>query len=547
MKNLAPISHTGRAAPLRIPALVAAVLALTLAARAEQQEKLKQHFAPLYKKFDQERRTKIKVLTGPVDVKMRNGQVPGKRWTATDGTYTFKLTIQDKTGYGLEKLVSLLEKLPAPYMRACQAVSDEGEDGIAVYADLGGASAHGGQSYINIVPRANTLVIAHEAGHTLEQVARSKDAKILEKWADAIAKDKISVSDYGDRVCHEDLGEFAQVYAVCLASGPAALAELRKLSPTRFTLWERMLKKPAQESEPAAGAKLSEAQRAAADSLGVPATFTNHAGMTFALIPAGSFLMGSRDPAIEVARRCNMPNAQYGWFVDEHPRHEVTIESAFYMSIHEVTQAAYETVTTAGAGGKNNKKQSGDCPEEFRGANKPVVFVSWSDAEQFCKNLSKQETESGRTYALPTEAQWEYACRAGDGTPFAFGETLSTDLANYDGGYTYGDGLKGETRGRTMPVGSFPANSWGLHDMHGNVSEWCADWYAPYDRAPVSNPRGPDKSDPPNQRVVRGGAWRSYPGACRSACRLRASLNSRLNHIGFRVCCPLPGKPREGG
>jgi formylglycine-generating enzyme required for sulfatase activity len=476
---------------------------------------------------------------------MRNGQVPGKRWKATDGTYNFKLTIHDETGFELEKLLGLLEKLPAPYMRACEAVSDEGEDGIAVYADLGGAAAHGGQSYINIVPRANTLVIAHEAGHTLEQVARSKDAKILEKWADAIAKDKISVSDYGDRVCHEDLGEFAQVYAVCLAAGPAALTELRKLSPTRFALWERMLKEPEQKAETPAGTEDSKAQRAAADRLGIPATFTNDAGMAFVLIPAGRFLMGSGNPAIEVARHCNMPNAQQGWFVDEHPCHEVTIKSAFYMSVHEVTHAAYEAVMQAGAGRKKSRELEA-CPEEFRGPDKPIVFVSWSDAEQFCKTLGKQDTESGRTYSLPTEAQWEYACRAGTGTPFSFGETLSTAQANYDGGYTYDDGRKGATRGGTMPVGSFPANTWGLHDMHGNVSEWCADWYAPYGPSHVSDPRGPDKSDPPNQRVVRGGAWRSYPGACRSACRLRGSVNGRLNHIGFRVCCSLPGTPEEG-
>jgi len=129
-------------------------------------------------------------------------------------------------------------------MRACQAVSDEGEDGIAIYADLGGASAHGGKRYINLVPRANALTIAHEAGHTLEQVFRESHPKILDEWEQAIKADKISVSDYGDHVRHEDLAEFAQVYAVCLDAGPEPLAALKKLSPRRFALWEKILKEP---------------------------------------------------------------------------------------------------------------------------------------------------------------------------------------------------------------------------------------------------------------------------------------------------------------
>jgi len=121
------------------------------------------------------------------------------------------------------------------------AVSDEGEDGIAIYAYLGGARAHGGQGYINLVPHADALVIAHEAGHTLEQVARKSDPKLLEKWQEAINADKISISDYGDHAHSEDLAEFAQVYAVCMGAGPEHLATLKKLSPARFALWEKIL------------------------------------------------------------------------------------------------------------------------------------------------------------------------------------------------------------------------------------------------------------------------------------------------------------------
>jgi hypothetical protein len=209
-------------------------------------QKLKERFKPLYKTFGDGSTTKIKVVSGPEEVEMRNGRVPGKCWIATSGKHRFKLTIQDspKVKITVEQLVERLQKLPSPYMAACVAVSDEKEDGIAVYADLGGAAAHGGKGYINIVPGANALVIAHEAGHTLEQVAREADPEILDTWETAIKADKVSVSGYGDHVRHEDVGEFAQLYAVCLGAGSEHLATLKELSPQRFALWERMLKGP---------------------------------------------------------------------------------------------------------------------------------------------------------------------------------------------------------------------------------------------------------------------------------------------------------------
>ena len=214
---------------------------LVVATAANEKDNLKSHFKPIYANFGQDSATKIKVLSGPEPVQMRNGRVAGKQWIATSGEYRFKLTIEDATGAKLEQLVGRLEKLPKSYMSACVAVSDKGEDGIAIYADLGGARAHGGKGYINLVPHADALVIAHEAGHTLEQVATQSDPKILDKWDVAIKADNISVSDYGDKVRHEDLGEFAQVYAVCLDAGPEHLEELKKLSPTRFALWEKIL------------------------------------------------------------------------------------------------------------------------------------------------------------------------------------------------------------------------------------------------------------------------------------------------------------------
>ena len=290
-------------------------------------------------------------------------------------------------------------------------------------------------------------------------------------------------------------------------------------------------------------AQVSPAQIAEAEKLGVPVAFANSIGIKFVLIPAGTFTMGSKDTATEVARLCRIPQAQMGWFHDEHPAHTVTLSAAFYMSMHEITHAEYAaSITPRKPKDRQRNKQLIECPAEFLGKNKPVVFVSMVDAEKFCTDLSKREVKTKRTYSLPTEAQWEYACRAGSTTSFSFGKTLSTDQANYDGGFAYGDGKKGKNRATTLPVGSLPANAWGLYDMHGNVSEWTADWYDQYDDGPATDPQGPDVAEPLNQRVMRGGAWRSYPGACRSACRLRGSYNARFNHIGFRICCSLPTK-----
>ncbi|NQU19956.1 MAG: hypothetical protein HQ567_01635 [Candidatus Nealsonbacteria bacterium] len=228
---------------MKMKTLAIVVLAIAVATEAKTEEKVqvKTHFKPLFAKFGEDSTTKIKVVSGPEDVKMRNGRVAGKRWIATCGKFRFKLTIQDSTEVKLEQLVGRLEKLPKPYMKACVAVSDEGEDGIAIYASLGGARAHGGQGYINLIPSAGALVIAHEAGHTLEQVARKAEPKLMEMWIDAIKSDKIELSDYANHSHSEDLAEFAQVYAVCLGAGPEHLTKLKKLSPARTALWEKIL------------------------------------------------------------------------------------------------------------------------------------------------------------------------------------------------------------------------------------------------------------------------------------------------------------------
>jgi len=249
-------------------------------------------------------------------------------------------------------------------------------------------------------------------------------------------------------------------------------------------------------------------------------SFTNSIGMKLVYIPGGEFMMGSRDSVEEVTGK---GSAHSGHFTDEYPQHRVKITNGFYMGTTEVTQFQYEEIM-------NNN------PSHFKGQNNPVEKVSWNDAVEFCRELSKEE---GRTYRLPTEAEWEYACRAGTTTPFYTGETISTDQANYNGNYIYGNGIKGVYRQRTTEVGSFQPNAFGLYDMHGNVMEWCQDWYGEnyYTVSPTSDPQGPSSG---SYRVLRGGSWNGDTRYCRSAFRNWTEPGNRLyNAIGFRILLDL--------
>ena len=245
----------------------------------------------------------------------------------------------------------------------------------------------------------------------------------------------------------------------------------------------------------------------------LPQTISNSIGMTFALIPDGVFMMGS-------------PEDEPGRYDDE-ILHEVTISKSFYMQTTSVTQGQWENVM------KNN-------PSEFKDEGKdcPVENVSWDDTQEFIKKLNQlEETDK---YRLPTEAQWEYACRAGTDSPFYFGKCLSTDQANYDGNYPLSNCPKGEDRNKTIPVGSFEPNAYGLYDMHGNVYDWCQDWYGEYPTTSVLDPTGSDKGD---FRVLRGGSWAYYARYCRSAFRSRSEPASRGDISGFRlVFCPRSTK-----
>jgi len=234
-------------------------------------------------------------------------------------------------------------------------------------------------------------------------------------------------------------------------------------------------------------------------------TFTNSVGMKFARLPAGEFLMGS--PKDEADRD------------DDEVQHRVRITKPFYLGVYEVTQVEYVRVM-----GKN--------PAHIVGLTRPVEMVRWDDAVAFCERLSKME---GRTYRLPTEAEWEYACRAGTTTPFAFGETLSSKTdANIDGEYPYGEGEKGPNLETSTPVGLYPPNASGLYDMHGNVNEWCEDRYGKnyYKVSPANDPIGPVSGQ---FRVIRGGSWYEWASYARSAERSGDLPGFYASWCGFRV------------
>lgn len=234
-------------------------------------------------------------------------------------------------------------------------------------------------------------------------------------------------------------------------------------------------------------------------------------------IPEGTFRMGS-------------PKSEAGRYDDEEPQHEVRI-SGFWMGKYPVTQAQWRVVAIL----PKVERDLDTDPSNFKGNSRPVEQVSWEDVMEFCQRLSQH---IGREYRLPSEAEWEYACRAGTATPFHFGETITTDLANYDGDHTYGDAPKGLYREQTTEVGNFPANGFGLYDMHGNVWEWCADdWHENYEGAPTD---GSACLSSDEDKLSRGGSWYGGPRFCRSSSRYYHSPASDDLDIGFRIVCSAP-------
>ncbi|MGB3755818.1 MAG: SUMF1/EgtB/PvdO family nonheme iron enzyme [Rivularia sp. (in: cyanobacteria)] len=228
-------------------------------------------------------------------------------------------------------------------------------------------------------------------------------------------------------------------------------------------------------------------------------------------IPGGSFLMGSPENELE--------RTEY-----EGPQHKVNIQP-FFMGKFQVTQKQYEVIM-------------GENPSYFKGEKKPVEKITWDNAVEFCCRISKR---TGKTYRLPSEAEWEYACRAGTTTPFHFGETITTELVNYKGNYTYGSAPKGEYQEQTTDVGSFPANAFGLYDMHGNVWEWCQDsWHENYQGAPTDGTAWVINDNENNYCMLRGGSWSFNPRHCRCAFRSENERDDRDCGIGFRVVVVSP-------
>lgn len=226
-------------------------------------------------------------------------------------------------------------------------------------------------------------------------------------------------------------------------------------------------------------------------------------GLELVQIPTGSYHMGS----------------QVGQgFEDERPQHFVNVPS-FWLARHPITQEVWQAVM-------------GSLPPcRTKGPKNPVDRVSWHQAQEFCHRLSRQ---TGRDYRLPAETEWEYACRAGTNTPFCYGETITTDLANYVGDHVYGAGPVGVYRHGSSPVGSFPPNAFGVCDMHGNVWEWCADaWYDDYIGAGATS--SSRDGSPDSARVLRGGCWHDTPNLCRSASRLKSVPTEAEDFFGFRV------------
>ncbi len=231
--------------------------------------------------------------------------------------------------------------------------------------------------------------------------------------------------------------------------------------------------------------------------------FTNSIGLSLVFIPPRTFEMGS-------------PPEEVGRDRDER-RRTVTRAAGFYIGVTEITQSQWNAVMDTN-------------PSQWLGDDLPVDTVSWDEALAFCGKLSERES---RLYRMPTEAEWEYACRAGTNTPFSTGHTISTAQANYDGDKTYASGVKGEFRAQTTPVASFPPNAWGLYDMHGNLWEWCPDGLGDAHDSPLPPRAG--AAELIEGRVLRGGSWRNRPRFCRSANRVRDTVGDRLNTVGLRV------------
>ncbi|WP_414578786.1 SUMF1/EgtB/PvdO family nonheme iron enzyme [Anabaena sp. CCY 9402-a] len=303
------------------------------------------------------------------------------------------------------------------------------------------------------------------------------------------------------RLSQSDSGEISTTdITVTPAATPAPTNSPRRSSPTSSnSLQTFQFETVTVNSQGSITNRRNEEARYFAEDLG------NGVSLEMVQIPEGTFTMGS--PAGEAQRES-----------DESPQHEVRVPG-FFMGKYAVTQEQYQAIM-------------GTNPSNFKGEKRPVEQVSWDNAVEFCEKLSQK---TGKTYRLPSEAEWEYACRAGTTTPFYFGETITPDLVNYDGNFPYGSAPKGEYRKATTNVGIFPSNSFGLYDMCGNIWEWCQDVYNnSYQGAPIDGSARLTGSDN-NTKLLRGGSWINYARDCRSADRVRYARAVRGSDVGFRI------------
>jgi len=260
-------------------------------------------------------------------------------------------------------------------------------------------------------------------------------------------------------------------------------------------------------------------QQAWAEHLGVPVEMENSTGMKLALIPAGEFMMGSKEEERTVAL-AEAKSWSKGRVRTEGPQHKVKITKPFYLGKYEVTQTQWEAMM-------------GNNPSEFQGPDNPVEQVSWNDVQKFLTKMNVAFEKKGMVFGLPTEAGWEYACRAGTTTSFYFGDNPA--LLKQHGWFS------GNARATTHPVGQGKPNAWGLYDMHGNVEEWCSDWNRKtyYEVSPPVDPVGPPSGE---HRVFRGGGFRDAPVCCRSAYRDYTYPNRQAAGRGFRLALIRPGE-----
>jgi formylglycine-generating enzyme required for sulfatase activity len=306
-----------------------------------------------------------------------------------------------------------------------------------------------------------------------------------------------SMASWGERFAHA--GELALV--------------MKKLTQEKLEEQRRADEKAEAERQ----AAIVEEQRCvAAPKVELPKTrafdLGNGMNLEMVLIPSGTFMMGSLE-------------SEAGRNGDE-TLHQVTISKPFYLGKYQVTQAQWQQVM-------------GNNPSHFKGDKLlPVENVSWDETQAFCLKL-KEITQA--PFGIPTESQWEYACRAGTTTPYHFGNQLNGTQANCDGNVPYGTETKGPDLKKTTPVGKYPANAWGLYDMHGNVWEWCSDWYGEHPTGSVTDPIGPATG---SGRVRRGGGWRNDAVYCRSASRIWFVPSYRIINLGFRVALSSSGIPK---